>query len=54
MIRAAAIAPGLSRGPISTHTYFVDAAMADRYELPIVSIVSDPDHLWVLCPWLMS
>ncbi len=46
VVRAAAILPGFPPGRVSTHTYLVDADIAGRYSLPIVSIVADPDDLW--------
>lgn len=46
VVRAAAILPGFPTGPVATHTYLVDADIADRYGLPVVSVVADPDDLW--------
>lgn len=43
IIRMVAYEPGVGLSEVSTHTYFIDPEFADRYTLPIVSIVVESD-----------
>lgn len=45
-VRARSIQPDALPGPISTRTYFVGAEGPARWQLPVVSLVSDPDGLF--------
>ena len=44
-IRARVIEEGWIPGPVLTHSYFFDSTLVER-PLPVVSLVSDPDHFW--------
>ena len=46
VIRARAIRPDGAAGPIATASYIVDAAGQERYSMPLISLVSDPDSLF--------
>ena len=46
VVRAMAATPEGYRSPVVTHSYFVDPAGWNRHSLPVVSIVTDPAHLF--------
>lgn len=46
VIRAAAFSPEGGRGDIVTKTYFIGQGMTSRYQVPVVSLVTDPDNLY--------
>lgn len=45
IVRAASLLPDQLPGKAITHSYFFDASLESR-GLPVVSIVSEPDHFW--------
>ncbi|HEY9062765.1 MAG TPA: CotH kinase family protein [Pseudobacteroides sp.] len=45
-IRAASIREDGTKSKIITHTYFIDPNMKDRYNLPVISLVTDRDNLF--------
>jgi hypothetical protein len=45
MIRAVAFASGMNPSPISTHSFFV-AIQAGLNDLPVLSLITDPENLW--------
>ena len=46
VVRARAFVSDEIASDIVTHTYFVDEDMAERYKLPIISLVTDPVNLF--------
>jgi hypothetical protein len=46
VIRARVFGDEGGASPTVTHTYFVDPAGADRYSLPVISLVTDPDNFF--------
>ncbi len=46
IVRAKAFSQDGLQSKTITQTYFVDAEIAERYTLPIISISADPDHLF--------
>jgi len=46
VVRAKAFHQDGAHSATETHTYFLDQNMAERYNLPIVSINTDPDHFF--------
>ncbi|SMP57305.1 CotH kinase family protein [Anoxynatronum buryatiense] len=46
VVRAVAVTEDGRRSPVVTHTYWVDPAGWERYSLPVVSVVTDPAHLF--------
>ncbi|MBP6335534.1 MAG: CotH kinase family protein [Bacteroidia bacterium] len=47
VVKARIYRPGTGLGPVVTRSYFLDPDMLNhRYSLPVVSLVSDPDHLF--------
>ncbi|RPH90443.1 MAG: hypothetical protein EHM72_19105, partial [Calditrichaeota bacterium] len=45
ILRAATFKSGLQPSRISTHSYLINAPVA-LLELPVISLATDPDHLW--------
>lgn len=45
-LKARAFREDAPPGPVSTYTYVIDPEGAERYSLPVVSISTDPDHLF--------
>jgi hypothetical protein len=46
VLRVSLFQDGVRAGPVHSHTYFVDGGMADRYDLPVISIVTDSLNLF--------
>ena len=46
VVRAVAVTEDGRRSPVVTHTYWVDPTGWERYSLPVVSVVTDPAHLF--------
>ncbi|TAH39094.1 MAG: T9SS type A sorting domain-containing protein [Bacteroidetes bacterium] len=47
VVKARVYRPGVGLGPVQTKSYFLDPRMLnDRYTLPVVSLVSDPENLF--------
>lgn len=46
VVRAQAYDAEGEAGPVVTNTYFVDKDMASRYQLPVISLVTDPENLF--------
>jgi len=46
VIRACAFKEGYPRSNIVTNTYFVEKGISTKYDIPIISIVTDPDNLF--------
>src|SRR5690606_23772636 len=46
ILRAVAYRAGCPASKIYTKTYFVDSIIGEKYHVPIVSIVTDPDNLF--------
>jgi len=44
--RVALFNNGVKQGSTQTHTYIIDPAGADRYQLPVISLVTDSLHLF--------
>lgn len=46
VIRARAFKPGYPKSEVVTRTYFVQQGIMQQYDIPIVSLVTDPDNLF--------
>lgn len=46
VVRARAFKDGYKASEIVTSTYFVDSKIKDRYQLPVLSLTTDPDNLF--------
>ncbi len=46
VVRAMAVRPGAEPSRAVTRTYFVGSGVASRFTMPVVSVVSDPSHLF--------
>ncbi|NLW02224.1 MAG: hypothetical protein GX027_03040 [Clostridiaceae bacterium] len=46
VVRVRAFSSDEAASEIVTHTYFVDGNMAERYKLPVISLVTNPENLF--------
>jgi len=46
IIKAAAVKPDGKKSKVITHSYFVDPDIKSRYDLPVISLVTDYDNLF--------
>jgi len=46
VVRACAYKEGYPRSKIVTNTYFVEKGISKKYDIPVLSIVTDPDNLF--------
>lgn len=54
VIRAVAISPDGTESKVATASYFVDSNILDRYQLPIISLVTDAANLYDSYEGIMS
>lgn len=46
IIRAIAVLPDGTKGTVSNATYIIDPAGIERYSMPLISLITDPDNLF--------